>query len=135
MSFVSRFARIAFTAALLAPAASGASASGALVAFKGFAPGTIVVRQNERALYLALGGGAAMRYPVGVGKAGKQWRGRAVVDGKYINPAWSPPREVKRDKPWIPDVIAGGAPRRLPASAHAHRARGHELQGLQYRRS
>ena len=26
-------------------------------------------------------------------------------------PAWSPPKEVKRDKPSLPDVIPGGSPR------------------------
>ena len=105
-----RFVRTSAAAALICASADAALASGTLVAFNGFAPGTIVVRQGERALYLALGGGSALRYRVAVGKAGKQWRGRAFIDGKYINPAWSPPREVKRDKPWIPDVIAGGAP-------------------------
>jgi len=28
-----------------------------------------------------------------------------------VRPAWSPPREVKRDKPSLPDVIEGGSPR------------------------
>jgi lipoprotein-anchoring transpeptidase ErfK/SrfK len=74
-------------------------------------PGTILIRTNERALYLILDQGHAMRYPVGVGMAGKQWAGTTRIDGKYRNPAWSPPKEVKRDKPKIPDVIAGGSPR------------------------
>ena len=76
-----------------------------------FSPGTIVVRTNERRLYLILDTGHAMRYPVGVGKSGKQWAGTTRIDGKYRNPAWSPPREVKRDKPNMPDVIPGGSPR------------------------
>ncbi len=42
--------------------------------------------------------------------SGKQWAGTTRIDGKYRNPAWSPPREVKHDKPNIPDVIAGGSP-------------------------
>jgi lipoprotein-anchoring transpeptidase ErfK/SrfK len=62
-----------------------------------YSPGTIVVKTNERRLYLILDNGHAVRYPVGV--------------GKYLNPAWSPPAEVKRDKPSIPDVIPGGSPR------------------------
>ena len=33
------------------------------------------------------------------------------IDGKYLHPAWSPPSEVKRDKPNMPDVIPGGSPR------------------------
>src|SRR6266516_2585349 len=30
---------------------------------------------------------------------------------KYLHPAWSPPADVKHDKPNIPDVIPGGSPR------------------------
>jgi lipoprotein-anchoring transpeptidase ErfK/SrfK len=76
-----------------------------------YSPGTIVVKTNERRLYLILDSGKAMRYPVGVGRSGKQWAGTTRIDGKYTNPAWSPPREVKRDKPNMPDVIPGGSPR------------------------
>jgi lipoprotein-anchoring transpeptidase ErfK/SrfK len=76
-----------------------------------YSPGTILVKTSERKLYLILDSGHAMRYPVGVGKAGKQWAGVTKIDGKYRNPAWAPPAEVKRDKPNIPDVIPGGSPR------------------------
>jgi lipoprotein-anchoring transpeptidase ErfK/SrfK len=76
-----------------------------------YSPGTIVVKTNERRLYLILDDGRAVRYPVGVGKFGKQWAGTTRISGKYRNPAWSPPAEVKHDKPNIPDVIAGGSPR------------------------
>jgi lipoprotein-anchoring transpeptidase ErfK/SrfK len=76
-----------------------------------YQPGTIVVRTHERRLYLIVESGRAMRYPVGVGKAGKQWEGTTKIDGKYLNPAWSPPSEVRRDNPTMPDVIPGGSPR------------------------
>ena len=76
-----------------------------------YSPGTIVVRTSERRLYLIIGNGQAVRYPVGVGKSGKQWAGTTRIDGKYVKPAWSPPKEVKRDKPSMPDVIPGGSPR------------------------
>jgi lipoprotein-anchoring transpeptidase ErfK/SrfK len=76
-----------------------------------YSPGTIVIKTNERRLYLILDSGRAMRYPVGVGKYGKQWAGTTQISGKYRNPAWSPPADVKRDKPNIPDVIPGGSPR------------------------
>jgi lipoprotein-anchoring transpeptidase ErfK/SrfK len=75
-----------------------------------YSPGTIVVKTNERRLYLILDSGHAMRYPVGVGKSGKQWAGTTRIDGKYTNPAWSPPAEVKHDKPNMPNVIPGGSP-------------------------
>ena len=91
---------------------SAAQARPELVGLHGdYAPGTIVVKTGERRLYLILESGRAMRYPVGVGKAGKQWSGTTKIDGKYLNPAWSPPSEVKRDKPEMPDVIPGGSPR------------------------
>jgi len=83
-----------------------------IVGFRGdYSPGTIVVKTNERRLYLVVDQGRAFAYPVGVGRAGKQWAGTTRIDGKYQNPAWSPPREVKRDKPNMPDVIPGGSPR------------------------
>lgn len=75
-----------------------------------YAPGTIVVKTRERRLYLVLDDGSAVRYPVGVGKPGKQWAGVTRIDGKYRQPAWSPPADVKRDNPSIPNVIAGGSP-------------------------
>ena len=83
-----------------------------MVPFAGaFYPGTIVIRTRERRLYYVLGDGRAIRYPVGVGRAGKQWAGTTRIDGKYVRPAWSPPAVVKRDKPSLPDVIPGGSPR------------------------
>ena len=75
-----------------------------------YTPGTIVVKTNERRLYLILESGRAMRYPVGVGRAGKQWAGTTTIDGKYRNPAWAPPAEVRRDRPNMPNVIPGGSP-------------------------
>jgi lipoprotein-anchoring transpeptidase ErfK/SrfK len=82
-----------------------------LVAFPlNYSPGTIVVRTAERRLYFVEGNGYAVRYPVGVGRAGKQWAGASRIDGKYLNPAWSPPAEVRRDKPSLPAVIPGGSP-------------------------
>ena len=75
-----------------------------------YSPGTIVVKTSERRLYLILDDGHAMRYPVGVGKYGKQWAGVTRIDGKYRNPAWSPPADVKHDHPKIPNVIPGGTP-------------------------
>ena len=97
-------------AALVAGGASQASAR-EVVPFKAAAePGTIVVRTGERHLYLVVGNGEAIRYPVAVGKPGKQWSGAAHIDGKYVRPAWSPPAVVKRDNPRLPSVIPGGVP-------------------------
>lgn len=57
-------------------------------------PGTIVVRTGERHLYLVLPGGKAMRYGVGVGKAGFAWSGRGHVGRKAEWPTWTPPAEM-----------------------------------------
>jgi lipoprotein-anchoring transpeptidase ErfK/SrfK len=73
-----------------------------------YAPGTIVVRTHARRLFLTIGGGEAISYPVGVGRFGKQWSGYAHIDGKYVRPAWSPPPEVQRAEPWLPAVIPPG---------------------------
>jgi lipoprotein-anchoring transpeptidase ErfK/SrfK len=84
----------------------------ATVAFRGsFPSGTIVVRTNERRLYLVTGEGRALAYPVGVGRAGQQWTGTTSITGKYIRPAWSPPADIKRANPRLPNVIEGGSPR------------------------
>lgn len=93
----------------LAPKA--ALASGSIVGTKEtFMPGTIVVRTGERALYYYVGMGQAIRYPVGVGRVGKQWAGTSFINGKYRSPAWSPPAEIRHDKPSLPAVIPGGSP-------------------------
>ncbi|UFZ08441.1 L,D-transpeptidase [Bradyrhizobium ontarionense] len=107
-----KVALIAVTAVGIALATGGtASARPELVGIAGdYSPGTIVVRTSERKLYLVLDGSHAMRYTVGVGKAGRQWAGTTKIDGKYKYPAWAPPAAVKRDKPNIPDVIPGGSP-------------------------
>ena len=75
-----------------------------------YMPGTIVIRTNERALYYFVGVGQAIRYPVGVGRIGMQWTGTALIDGKYIRPAWSPPDSIRKDYSRLPPVIPGGSP-------------------------
>jgi lipoprotein-anchoring transpeptidase ErfK/SrfK len=101
----------ALAATIVSTAASPARAREVVAFNGGYSPGTVVVMTRQRRLYYVLGGGEAIRYPVGVGRAGKQWAGTSHIDGKYLNPAWSPPAEVKRDKPSLPDVIPGGSPR------------------------
>jgi lipoprotein-anchoring transpeptidase ErfK/SrfK len=66
-----------------------AMANGDRVSVKdSYMPGTIVIRTGERRLYYYVGTGEAIRYPVGVGRAGMQWSGTASISGKYIEPAW-----------------------------------------------
>src|SRR5215467_10100239 len=73
-------------------AAVPARAHGDRVSVKdSYMAGTVLIRTGERRLYYFTGSGEAIRYPVGVGRAGMQWSGTAFIDGKYIRPAWSPP--------------------------------------------
>jgi lipoprotein-anchoring transpeptidase ErfK/SrfK len=83
-----------------------------IVGFGGsYSAGTVVVRTGERSLYYVLGDGRAVRYKVGVGRAGKQWTGTSMISGMHLRPAWSPPADVKRDNPRLPNLIPGGSPR------------------------
>ena len=81
-----------------------------IVSFDNAPPGIIVISTSERALYLTLGQNRAIRYRVAVAKRGMQWYGTRHIDGKYVNPAWSPPPEVRRDHPHMRAVYEGGAP-------------------------
>src|SRR6516162_1533627 len=74
-----------------------------------YTPGTIVIRTGERRLYYLVGAGEAIRYPVGVGRAGMRWSGTAVINGKYIEPAWSAPSSIRRDYRSLPSVVPGGS--------------------------
>lgn len=75
-----------------------------------YAGGMIVISLSRKKLFLTLGGGRAIAYPVAVGKTGKAWTGAARIAGKQANPAWIPPADVRRDNPKLPDIIPGGAP-------------------------
>ena len=88
-----------------------AAARGEVVAFNGEgSAGTIIVRTSQRRLYFVLGDGRALAYPVGVGRAGRQWAGRSMIVGKHVRPAWGPPPDIARERPDLPKVIPGGAP-------------------------
>lgn len=75
----------------------------------GEAPGTIVVHVQERHLYWVQEGGDAIRYGVGVGKAGFEWSGRANIQYTKKWPTWTPPREMIARKPEVAKW-AGGQP-------------------------
>jgi lipoprotein-anchoring transpeptidase ErfK/SrfK len=101
------FLAIVLGFALLAAAASRA-ATGDVVRFEGYAPGTIVVKTKERRLYYVLRGGRALRFPVGVGRAGMQWAGATRVAGKFVAPAWRAPRAINHGV--LGPVIPSGSP-------------------------
>lgn len=98
------------TAATLLLAAPANAATHEVVSFSGFSSGTIVVKTHERRLYYVLDGSRALRFPVGVGKAGMAWTGNARVEGKFVRPAWAAPASIRRENPRLPRVIPGGAP-------------------------
>ena len=61
-------------------------------------PGTIIVDTGSRHLYLVLEGGQAIRYGIGVGRAGFEWSGIAEIGYKQMWPRWIPPADmVARD--------------------------------------
>jgi lipoprotein-anchoring transpeptidase ErfK/SrfK len=93
-----------------AMAAAANAATRNIVTFSGFRPGTIVVKTAERRLYYVLDNSHALRFPVGVGRAGMTWTGQARVEGKYVRPAWAPPDSIRRENPKLPAVIPGGSP-------------------------
>jgi lipoprotein-anchoring transpeptidase ErfK/SrfK len=70
----------------------------------GYRPGTIVVMTSARQLFYVLNERQAIRYPVGVGKAGMAWNGRAYIAQKHIRPAWVAVPGRTRN-------IPGGSPR------------------------
>lgn len=80
------------------------------VSLTGYKPGTIVVKTTERTLYYVLKDERALKFPVGVGKDGQQWSGKARIRGKYVKPAWAPPPDIRRENPKLPRVVRGGAP-------------------------
>jgi lipoprotein-anchoring transpeptidase ErfK/SrfK len=97
------FLAIVTALALLAAASRAATR----VPFEGYAPGTIVVKTQERRLYYVLRGKHALRFPVAVGRAGMQWSGATRVDGKYVEPAWRAPRAINHGV--LGPVIPGGS--------------------------
>lgn len=123
------------TVALSAFAASGANAR-ELVGFDGsWSAGTIVVKTSERRLYYVVGDGRAIRYPIAVGKPGKEWSGQTVVGRMEVNPIWGPPAEVKRDKPSLPDLIPPGPHNPLGPRAMLLRGTEYAIHGTNRRDS
>jgi lipoprotein-anchoring transpeptidase ErfK/SrfK len=77
---------------------------------RGYPVGAVVVRTSERRLYYVTGPGQAIRYPVAVGRAGRQWAGLKYVEELAVEPAWSPPPALRRD-PAAPAPVIPPGPR------------------------
>ena len=85
------------------------------------APGSVLVRTQERKLYFILPGEQAIMYRVGVGREGFQWAGKNKLSRKAMWPSWRPPDVmIKREAAKghiIPDFMAGGPQNPLGARA------------------
>ncbi|EBW2250096.1 L,D-transpeptidase [Salmonella enterica subsp. enterica serovar Enteritidis] len=71
--------------------------------------GTVIVDTPNRYLYHVRAGGKAIRYGVGVGRAGFEWQGRGHIAYKREWPRWNPPNEMVARQPSLEPVsIANG---------------------------
>jgi lipoprotein-anchoring transpeptidase ErfK/SrfK len=114
MKFLRRNWLLGFFAGALVLAFSLPALAGEVVPFRqGYSRGSIVIVTHARELYYVLGNGSAIRYPVGVGKAGMAWHGRAAVADKFLRPAWRAPPSIAGH---YGPVIPGGS-RRNPMGA------------------
>ncbi|MDD9908663.1 MAG: L,D-transpeptidase [Ahrensia sp.] len=65
----------------------------------GYPPGTLVVNTKTFYLYWTQPDGTAMRYGVGLGRAGFSWSGQGVIQYKRQWPTWTPPDEMIEREP------------------------------------
>lgn len=83
--------------------------------------GTIIVRTRDRAAYLLVAEGLAIRYSVAVGKAGLAFKGRAVIGAKQEWPRWIPTKQMIKREPKkyarFADGVDGGLKNPLGARA------------------
>jgi lipoprotein-anchoring transpeptidase ErfK/SrfK len=110
MHHVSRLWLASAVIAVLGSFLTQAQAREVVAAPGGYSAGTIVIHTRERRLYYYVDSEHAIRYPVGVGRAGMQWAGTSYIDGKYRNPDWSPPASIRKDYSTLPPVVPGGSP-------------------------
>jgi lipoprotein-anchoring transpeptidase ErfK/SrfK len=82
-----------------------------------FAAGTVVIDTAQAYLYYVLGDGRAIRYGIGVGRAGFTWSGTQAVTRKAEWPDWTPPQEMIARQPYLPRWMAGGEGNPLGARA------------------
>jgi lipoprotein-anchoring transpeptidase ErfK/SrfK len=75
-----------------------------------FAPGTIHVLPSQHHLYYITELGWALRYGVGVGRAGLAFQGEAVIERKAEWPSWRPTDEMIERDPESYAQFADGMP-------------------------
>jgi lipoprotein-anchoring transpeptidase ErfK/SrfK len=92
------------------------------IAYNGpYGPNTILVNTSERRLYYIYKKGRALKYGIGVGRAGFEWSGTHTVTRKAEWPGWTPPPEmIARERAngrILPAYMEGGV--RNPLGARA----------------
>ncbi len=80
-------------------------------------PGTVIIDTAHTYLYYVLGGGKAIRYGIGVGRAGFTWSGVERVTRKAEWPDWIPPAAMIARQPYLARFTAGGEGNPLGARA------------------
>jgi lipoprotein-anchoring transpeptidase ErfK/SrfK len=80
-------------------------------------PGTIVIDTPNKFLYLVQGQGRAIRYGIGVGRPGFMWSGVKQISRKAEWPDWTPPPEMLKRRPDLPQHMEGGPANPLGARA------------------
>ncbi len=73
-------------------------------------PGTLDVDPYAKFLYFIEADGRAIRYPVGVGRAGRSFRGNGVIQLKRKWPGWTPTQNMLRREPDVYGPFARGVP-------------------------
>lgn len=81
------------------------------------ATGTIIIRKNEKSLYLLTAPGKAVRYQISVGRDGFGWTGTVKVGAKKEWPEWRPPAEMRGRQPGLPEFVPAGPYNPLGARA------------------
>ncbi len=72
-------------------------------------PGTILVSNSQRQLFLILPDGFALRYGIAVGREGRTWRGSGNIYRRAHWPTWTPTARMIREDPSLAR-FAGGMP-------------------------
>ncbi|MDC9701373.1 MAG: L,D-transpeptidase [Alphaproteobacteria bacterium] len=79
--------------------------------------GAIVINPRQYFLYQVRSDMSAIRYGIGVGRAGFEWKGEARIMRKKRWPNWYPPSEMRKRQPYLPRMMPGGLKNPLGARA------------------
>jgi lipoprotein-anchoring transpeptidase ErfK/SrfK len=71
-------------------------------------PGTVLIDNAKRRLYLVLENGEAYEYPISVGRDGFTWTGTETITRVADWPDWHPPAEMRQRDPRLPEKMYGG---------------------------